>query len=93
MSTEFTPSGHAVSSDAARAHWSQTLDIAQREPVTITHRGRPRAVMVEPNWFARAWQALEDVDDAAAARAARTEDEPRTPHSALVGELGLDTEG
>ena len=64
-----------------------------REPVTITHRGRERAVIVNPEWFQRAVEAIEDIEDIEAARAARAaRDEPGEPisHEDLMRELGLD---
>jgi prevent-host-death family protein len=82
----------SVTSDRARTHWSETLDRVQREPVTITHRGRDRAVVVTPEWFQRALDALEDLEDIEAARAAREDTEPPISHSDLMKELGLDPE-
>jgi PHD/YefM family antitoxin component YafN of YafNO toxin-antitoxin module len=79
-----------VSSDSARANWSRTLDWAQREPVTITYRGRVRAVIVDPTWFARARQALEDAEDLAAAEAALASSDPLVSHEGLKRELGFE---
>ncbi|MDR1295656.1 MAG: type II toxin-antitoxin system Phd/YefM family antitoxin [Bifidobacteriaceae bacterium] len=79
-----------ISTDKARANWSRTLDQAQREPVTITHRGRARAVIVEPGWFAHARQALQDAEDVAEARAILASGEPLISHEDVKRELGLD---
>lgn len=80
----------AVSSDQARSHWSQTLDRVHREPVTITHRGRERAVIVNPEWFQRAVEAIKDIEDIEAARAARDDVGESISHEELMRELGLD---
>ncbi|MDO5287822.1 MAG: type II toxin-antitoxin system prevent-host-death family antitoxin [Actinomycetia bacterium] len=71
-----------------RSHQSDCMAIAQREPVEITSRGvGRRAVLVSPDFFDRAVQALEDQADIRAAAAARGE--PRTPHAEVMAEFGL----
>lgn len=72
-----------------RNHLGEHLDRVQREPLTITNRGRARAVVVSPDFFERAIRALEDADDVAAAAAARESDEPSISHADLLAELGL----
>lgn len=72
-----------------RAHQSKILDDAQREPVEILSRGsRRRAVVVSPEFFDRAIQALEDQTDVQGAAEARGED-GRVSHADLMAELGL----
>lgn len=72
-----------------RAHQSKILDDAQREPVEILSRGsRRRAVVVSPEFFDRAIQALEDQTDIRGAREARSED-GQLSHEELMAELGL----
>lgn len=72
-----------------RAHQSELLDAAQRAPVEILSRGsRRRAVVVSPEFFDRALQALEDQVDMKAAAAARREDDSIS-HEDLMSELGL----
>ncbi|MBM7230836.1 type II toxin-antitoxin system Phd/YefM family antitoxin [Dietzia cinnamea] len=72
-----------------RAHQSELLDAAQRAPVEILSRGsRRRAVVVSPEFFDRALQALEDQVDMKAAAAARREDDSIS-HEDLMAELGL----
>jgi antitoxin StbD len=72
-----------------RAHQSELLDAAQRAPVEILSRGsRRRAVVVSPEFFDRALQALEDQADVEAAAAARREDDSIS-HEDLMAELGL----
>ncbi len=74
-----------------RAHQSRILDDAQREPVEILSRGkRRRAVVVSPEFFDRAVQALEDQTDTRGASEARGES-GSVSHEDLMAELGLDT--
>ncbi len=83
MSTTATPSEF-------RSEQSRYLDAAQREPVTILSRGtRRRAVVVSPDFYDRAVQALEDIEDIRAAAEAGQEDEAIS-HEDLKAELGLD---
>ena len=73
-----------------RARQSDCIAAAQREPVEITSRGAGRrAVVVSPEVFDRALQALEDQADIQAAAAARAETEPPISHEELMAELGL----
>ena len=72
-----------------RSEQSRYLDIAQREPVSILSRGtRRRAVVVSPDFYDRAVQALEDIEDIRAAALARQET-GEISHEALKAELGL----
>ena len=72
-----------------RSHQNTVLDGAQRKPVEILRRGtRRRAVVVSPEFFDRALEALEDAEDAHAAAAARSE-QGRVTHTQLMNELGL----
>ncbi|MBC9955992.1 type II toxin-antitoxin system prevent-host-death family antitoxin [Yimella sp. cx-51] len=71
-----------------RGRQSDYIAAAQREPVEITSRGAGRrAVVVSPEFFERAMQALEDQSDIRAAAEARKE--PRIPFDDLMEELGL----
>lgn len=71
-----------------RNQQSDYIAAAQREPVEITSRGAGRrAVVVSPEFYDRAIQALEDQADIQAAAAARKE--PRIPFHELIDELGL----
>ena len=73
-----------------RKQQSDYIAAAQREPVEITSRGAGRrAVVVSPEFFDRAVQALEDQLDIGAAATARAETEPRVSHAELIVELGL----
>ena len=72
-----------------RANQSAVLDAAQRGPVEILSRGsRRRAVVVSPEFFDRALQALEDQADVRGAAEARTE-EGTISHEDLMAELGI----
>ena len=63
--------GHPQSVPQRTSHY---LDAAQGEPVTISSRGpRRRAVVVSPDFYDRAVQALEDGEDIRAAAATRQE--------------------
>lgn len=72
-----------------RAHQSAVLDAAQRGPVEILSRGsRRRAVVVSPEFFDRALQALEDQTDVRGAAEARGE-QGSVSHEDLMAELGI----
>ncbi len=71
-----------------RSRQSDYIAAAQREPVVITSRGvGRRAVVVSPEFYDRAIQALEDQADIRAAEEARKE--PRIPFEELMEEIGL----
>jgi antitoxin StbD len=79
-----------TTSNEARTHWAELIDGVRLEPVHITRRGRPVAVVVDPDFYARAVEALEDAEDVAAARAARAEGGPMVTHEELLRELGIE---
>jgi prevent-host-death family protein len=73
-----------------RARQSDYIAAAQREPVEITSRGvGRRAVVVSPDFYDRALEALEEQADIRAAAGARAEAEPRTPHSEVMAEFSV----
>jgi prevent-host-death family protein len=73
-----------------RSNQSDYIAAAQREPVEITSRGAGRrAIVVSPEFFDRAIEALEDQADVRAAAAARRDTEPHVSHGELMAELGL----
>jgi len=55
-----------VASREAKNHFGELIDTAQREPVSITKKGRPVAIMISQHEYARL-QALEDAAWAARA--------------------------
>ncbi|WP_175954440.1 type II toxin-antitoxin system Phd/YefM family antitoxin [Schaalia sp. Marseille-Q2122] len=72
-----------------RQEQSTWLAHAQREPVTITSRGATaRAVVVSPELFSRAMEALENQQDIKDAAAARMET-GRISHADVTRELGF----
>jgi prevent-host-death family protein len=72
-----------------RSQQSDYIAVAQREPVEIRSRGaRRRAVLVSPEFFDQAVEALEDQSDIRAAALAR-QDPERIPFDELMEELGL----
>lgn len=78
-----------VTQSQFRAQQSECLALAQREPVEITSRGaKRRAVVVSPDFYERALQALEDRADIAAAQAARLEND-RISLADLKAELSI----
>ncbi|GAA4114745.1 type II toxin-antitoxin system Phd/YefM family antitoxin [Enteractinococcus coprophilus] len=73
-----------------RNNQSDYIAAAQREPVEITSRGATRrAVLVSPDFFDRALEALEDQADIRAAAEARKEPGETISHEELIAELGL----
>ena len=82
-------SAQTASTAEFRSHLGTYLDAAQREPVTITSRGRGRAVLVSPDFFQRAVEALEDAADIAAAEEARRDPSPRVSMAEVMADLGL----
>ena len=68
---------------------SDYIAAAQREPVEITSRGaNRRAVVVSPEFFDQALQALEDQEDILAAHEARNDPGPAVSHAELIAEVG-----
>jgi prevent-host-death family protein len=80
--------GEMTASDA-REHFSEALAAVVREPVFITRHGRRVATLVTSGFYERAIQALEDVEDIAAAHAALEEDGDSVPWETVKAELGL----
>lgn len=72
-----------------RSQQSDYIAAAQREPVEITSRGAGRrAVVVSPEFYDRALQALENQADIRDAAEARNE-KGRISHEELMRKLGL----
>ncbi len=73
-----------------RAQQAEYIAAAQREPVEITSRGvGRRAVVVSPDFFDRALEALEDQADILGAAEARSESGSRVSHADVMAEFGL----
>ena len=77
-----------VSAADARRTWSETIDSAQRAPVTITRNGRDAVILMDSALAARALAALEDAEDLAALEAARSEG-GSIPWDDVKADLGL----
>ena len=73
----------------AREHFAEALAASSREPVFITRHGKRVAALVTAEFYERAIEALEDAEDAAAARAALDEDGPSIPWEVVKTDLGL----
>lgn len=67
---------------------SRYLDAAEHEPVSILSGGVRRAVVVSPEFFDRAIEALEDLEDIRTAAAAQL-DGGEVPLEDLKAEFGL----
>ncbi|NME89105.1 type II toxin-antitoxin system Phd/YefM family antitoxin [Corynebacterium stationis] len=67
---------------------SRYLDAAEHEPVSILSGGVRRAVVVSPEFFDRAIEVLEDLEDIRTAAAARL-DGDEVPLDELKAEFGL----
>lgn len=82
--------GITVTLSQFRSEQSHYLDAAQREPVTILSRGPRRwAVVVSPDFYDRAVQALEDGENIRAAAATRQE-AGGVSHEEFTSDLKLD---
>lgn len=52
-----------VTANDARTRWADMIDHVRSEPVEITRRGKTVAVLVKPEFFERALDALEEIED------------------------------
>lgn len=77
-------------SNDARTQWAELIELVRTEPVHIERRGREVAVLVSPAFFERAIEALEDIEDIAAAEASMAEAGPVVSHEELMRELGIE---
>jgi prevent-host-death family protein len=77
----------------ARGRLATLVDEARKEPVFLTRRNRPVAVLIDADEFARLRELAEDAEDAAAAAAAREEMAATgalpVPWDEVKAELGL----
>lgn len=74
----------------ARNHLAQIIDATRRsgEPVYVTRRGRPVAVILDADAYERLLEEAEDAVDRAELRAAREEDD-YVPWDEVKADLGL----
>ena len=78
-----------VSVTTARSTLPQLIDIARTDAVVLERRGRREAVLVSPEYYDRALDALEDAEDVAAYDAAMAEEGPNVPWEQVKADLGL----
>lgn len=74
----------------ARNNLAELIDATRRtgEPIYVTRRGRPVAVIVDPDVYQRLLDAAEDALDRAELRAAR-EDDDYVPWDEVKADLGF----
>jgi antitoxin Phd len=73
---------------AARQNLPDAVDKARTEPVILERYGRPAAVLISPEHYARLVAALEDAEDAEAFDAAMAEEGPNIPWDQAKADLG-----
>lgn len=81
-----------VSATIARQRWAETLDASRHEPVGITSHGRTIAVVMDPDLAERALDALEEIQDIAAAQAVLqgvADGDPTVSLDDIAQQLGL----
>jgi prevent-host-death family protein len=78
-----------VSVTTARSTLPQLIDIARTDAVVLERRGRREAVLVSPEYYDRALDALEEAEDVAAYDAAMAEEGPNIPWEQVKADLGL----
>jgi prevent-host-death family protein len=74
----------------ARNHLAELIDATRRtgEPIYVTRRGRPVAIILDPEIYQRLLDDAEDAVDRAELRAAR-EDDDYVPWDEVKADLGL----
>lgn len=74
----------------ARNHLAELIDATRRtgEPIYVTRRGRPVAIILDPEIYERLVEDAEDAVDRAELRAAR-EDDDYVPWDEVKADLGL----
>ncbi len=72
----------------ARDNLPAAVERARTEPVFLERYGRPAAVLISPERYARLLAALEDAEDAAAFDAAMAEEGPNIPWEQAKADLG-----
>jgi len=79
-----------INVSAARNNLPDVVERARTEPVFLERYGRPAAVLISPERYARMMAALEDAEDVAAFDAAMTEEGPNIPWEQAKADLGWD---
>lgn len=78
-----------VTANEARTRWADLIDLTRSEPVEITRRGKVVAVLVKPEFFERALDALEELEDLLAVEEAESEIGDPVSLEEVKRELGL----
>ena len=78
-----------ISITEARADLAAVIRRAKKKPVRITNHGKPQAVLVDPSFYERMIEALEDIDDVRAFDEAIKDKTPGVPWEQVKRELGL----
>jgi prevent-host-death family protein len=78
----------AMKISAARERLSDAVEQARTEPVVLERYGRPAAVLVSPEHYARLVSALEDAEDVEAFDAAMSEEGPNVSWAQAKADLG-----
>ena len=73
----------------ARADLATLIEKTGKHPVRITSHGKVKAVIVNPAFYERAMEALEDLEDIKALDEALQNREPGIPWEEVKKELGL----
>jgi antitoxin Phd len=73
---------------AARENLADAVERARSEPVVLERYGRPAAVLVSPEHYARLVAGLEDAEDIEAFDAAMAEEGPNIPWEQAKADLG-----
>lgn len=66
----------------------QLTSLQVEQPISVNRNGKPVMVLVPPQLWERAFQALEDALDTAAYDMATQDREPPTPWQELIDEIG-----
>lgn len=77
-----------ISVTEARAQFPDVVDRSSGEAVLLEKRGRVVAVLVSPDFYHRALEALEDAEDVTAFDAAMAEEGPDLPWAQVKADLG-----
>lgn len=78
-----------VSITDARADLAAVVKKVKKNPVEITSHGKVQAVLVDPSFYERAMEALEDIEDVRAFDEAKKDTSPRIPWEQVKKDLGL----
>lgn len=79
---------YSVSAADARKYFSEVIDKAETEAVSVERRGVRAAVVVSPERYDEMLEALEESEDIAAFDAAMVEEGPNIPWAQVKADLG-----